>query len=91
VHSRKLVAKEKQYLYKEFGKIGVKYVKSVANFILLKPFPLAGKNVFVKLLKEGVIVRVMDEYELPDWVRVTVGLRKENKLFIEKLKKILKS
>jgi histidinol-phosphate aminotransferase len=54
------------------------------------PFPL-GENVFIKLLKEGVIVRAMNEYELPDWVRVTIGLRKENKLFIEKLKKILKS
>jgi histidinol-phosphate aminotransferase len=91
VRSQKLVAKEKQYLYKEFEKIGVKYVKSAANFILFKPFPLGGKNVFIKLLKEGVIVRAMDEYELPDWVRVTVGLHKENKLFIEKLKKILKS
>jgi histidinol-phosphate aminotransferase len=91
VCSQKLVTKEKQYLYKEFEKIGVKYVKSAANFILFKPFPLAGKNVFARLLKEGVIVRAMDEYELPDWVRVTVGLRKENKLFIEKLKKFLKS
>ncbi|MDR3196056.1 MAG: histidinol-phosphate transaminase [Endomicrobium sp.] len=89
--SQKLVAKEKLYLYKEFEKLGVKYVKSAANFILFKSFPLAGKNAFAKLLKEGVIVRAVDEYELPDWVRVTVGLHKENKLFIAKLKKIWKS
>jgi histidinol-phosphate aminotransferase len=72
-------------------KIGVKYVKSAANFILFTTFPLAGKNVFAELLKEGVIVRVMDEYELIDWGRVTIGLHKENKLFIAKLTKILKS
>jgi histidinol-phosphate aminotransferase len=90
LRTQRLVVKEKQYLYKEFEKIGVKYVKSAANFILFKPFFLTGKNVFAKLLKEGVIVRAMDEYELPEWLRVTVGLRKENKLFIREIKKILK-
>jgi histidinol-phosphate aminotransferase len=40
------------------------------------------------LLREGVIIRAMDEYELPDWARVTIGLDEENKLFIDKLKKI---
>jgi histidinol-phosphate aminotransferase len=91
VQSQKLVAKEKQYLYKEFEKLGVKYVKSAANFILFSTFPLAGKNVFAELLKGGVIVRAMDEYDLQDWVRVTIGLHKENRLFIAKLKEILKS
>ena len=41
------------------------------------------------MLKEGVIIRAMDEYQLPDWVRITVGLHEENKLFIKKLKKVL--
>ncbi|MDR2436853.1 MAG: histidinol-phosphate transaminase [Endomicrobium sp.] len=91
VRSQKLIVKEKKYLYKEFEEIGLKYIKSAANFILFKPFPLLGKNVFVKLLKEGVIVRAMDEYDLPDWIRVTVGLHKENELFVMKLKKVLKS
>ncbi|MDR1662871.1 MAG: histidinol-phosphate transaminase [Endomicrobium sp.] len=91
MHSQKLVAKERQYLYEEFEKIGVKYVKSVANFILFNSFLFMGKDIFSKLLKEGVIIRDMDEYELPNWVRVTIGLHKENKLFIEKLKKFLKS
>ena len=52
--------------------------------------PLKGKEVFEAMLKEGVIIRAMDEYELYDYVRVTVGTRKENELFLKKIKKVLK-
>ncbi|MDR2191674.1 MAG: histidinol-phosphate transaminase [Endomicrobium sp.] len=88
--SQTLIKKEKAYLYKEFENLGVKYVKSAANFILFNSSPLKGKELFAELLREGVITRAMDEYDLPDWVRVTIGLRKENELFIKKLKKVLK-
>lgn len=87
---QKLIKKEKEYIYKEFEKLGIEYIESAANFILFNVSPLKGKEFFPLLLKEGVIVRAMDEYELYDWVRVTVGLRKENEIFIKKLKKVLK-
>lgn len=86
---QKLMKKEKAYLYKEFKKLGVEYVKSAANFVLFKVSPLKGRDFFPLMLKEGVITRAMDEYELYDWVRVTVGLHKENAAFIKKLKKVL--
>ena len=41
------------------------------------------------MLCEGVIIRAMDEYELPNWLRVTIGTRKENELFLRKIKKVL--
>ncbi|MDR3275504.1 MAG: histidinol-phosphate transaminase [Endomicrobium sp.] len=91
VKSQKLVKKEKEYLYKEFNKLKIKYVKSAANFILFNSLPLKGKELFRELLNEGIVIRAMDEYELPSWVRVTAGLHKENELFIKKLKKILKT
>ena len=87
---RQAVKKGKAYLYKEFKKLGVKYVESAANFILFNVSPLKGKEFFPLMLKEGVITRAMDEYQLYDWVRVTVGLPKENEMFIKKLKKIMK-
>ncbi|MCL1971742.1 MAG: histidinol-phosphate transaminase [Endomicrobia bacterium] len=85
-----LMKKEKAYMYKEFKKLGVKYVESAGNFILFNVSPLKGKEFFPLMLKEGVITRAMDEYQLYDWVRVTVGLHKENEMFIKKLKKIIK-
>lgn len=87
---QKLMKTEKAYLYKELGKLGIEYVKSAANFVLIKVSPFKGREFFPLMLREGVITRAMDEYELYDWVRVTVGLREENKIFIKKLKKVLK-
>jgi histidinol-phosphate aminotransferase len=87
---QRLVKKEKEYMYKEFEKLGVKYLESAANFILFNVSPLKGKEFFPLMLKEGVITRAMDEYQLYDWVRVTVGLHKENEMFVKKLKKVMK-
>lgn len=89
VRGQKLIKKEKDFLYKEFKKLKIEYIPSAANFILIKTAPVKGKDCFKAMLKEGVIIRAMDEYQLPDWVRVTVGLHEENKLFIKKLKKVL--
>ena len=87
---QKFIRKEKAYLYKEFKKFGIEYIESAANFVLFNAYPFKGREIFPLMLKEGVIIRAMDEYELYDWVRVTVGLRKENEMFIKKLKKVLK-
>jgi histidinol-phosphate aminotransferase len=86
--SLELVKEGKEYLYKEFRDLEIKYIKSAGNFILFNSSPYKGKELFDALVREGVIIRAMDEYELPDWVRVTIGLGEENELFIDKLKKI---
>jgi histidinol-phosphate aminotransferase len=88
--SQKLIKEEKKYLYKELEKLKVKYINSAANFILFSSLPFRSGELFRKFLKEGVIVRSMDEYELPYYVRVTIGTHRENELFIEKLKRIHK-
>ncbi len=77
------------YLYGCFDKLGVEYVPSYGNFVLIKA-PGGGMPFYNALLKEGVIVRPVGGYGLPDYVRVTVGTEKENKRFIAALKKVLK-
>jgi histidinol-phosphate aminotransferase len=52
--------------------------------------PFGGKKIYERLLHEGVIVRAMDSYGLPDHIRITVGLPEENRRFIKALKKVLK-
>ena len=78
----------KNYLYKEFEKLQLKYLKTDANFIFVD----TGKDsqeVFQALLKQGVIIRSGDIFGYPTYIRVTVGNEKENARFIEGLKKIL--
>ena len=84
-----LVKKEKALMYKELKKLGIAFVPSAGNFILMEIKPFTGQEAFGKLLRLGVIVRGMDEYEFPNFVRVSIGLPSENRMFIEAVKKML--
>ncbi len=77
------------YLKREIGKLGLEQVQSHANFILLRVGD--GAAIFKRLLQRGVIVRPMGVYDLPDYIRVTVGTMKENSRFINELQAIIAS
>jgi histidinol-phosphate aminotransferase len=76
-----------EYLSKEIAQLGLEQVPSQANFILLRVG--SGNDVFRQLLMQGIIVRPMAAYELPKYVRVTVGTMGENRKFIDALKKVI--
>jgi histidinol-phosphate aminotransferase len=65
-----------EQLYAGFRKLGLEYVPSEGNFILVKVGDGAG--VFTRLQARGVIVRPMRSYGMPEWVRVTVGTKEQN-------------
>ena len=71
-----------------FDRLGLDYVPSVANFLTVE-LPRPGSVIFQGLLAEGVIVRPLDNYAMPDHVRVTVGLEVENTRFLEALGMVL--
>lgn len=81
---------ERKYLNQELKKLGYEVVPSVTNFILFKCAPLRGVDVFNQLLAKGILVRPVDEYGLPSYVRVTVGTRSENNEFLKQLKEVKK-
>lgn len=72
---------------REFRKLGLEYVKSSANFILVRVGE--GQRVFDEMQKLGVIVRPMGGYQLPEWIRITVGTPKENARCLSALKQVL--
>ena len=78
----------KRYLYEQMDKMGIAYILSVANFILVD----TGKDcvtIFKNMLKRGVIVRDMKQYGLKNFIRVSIGTSKENQRFIKILKEVL--
>ncbi|HXV84624.1 MAG TPA: histidinol-phosphate transaminase [Candidatus Binatia bacterium] len=77
------------YLTQEIARLGLEQVPSSANFILMRVGN--GNEVFQQLLAQGVIVRPMAVYDLPEYVRVTVGTMEENRRFIETLAKVMKA
>ncbi|MCM8801554.1 MAG: histidinol-phosphate transaminase [Candidatus Omnitrophica bacterium] len=86
--TRREILEGKRYLYKELNKLGINYIPSVANFILID-IKRDGVEFFKKMLSYGVIIRDMQQYGLKNFIRVTIGTSKENKIFIDVLKKIL--
>lgn len=74
----------KEYLYKELDKMGIKYAKTYANYIYMN-VEKNGMEVFNDLLKKGVIVRAMPG----NFIRVTIGTRDENKIFIQEFKGVV--
>jgi len=88
--SRKLVEEEKEFLYSRLRKLGLSFIPTQANFILIKIGKRAGK-IEQALLRRGIIVRGMAGYDLSEYIRVTIGTRKQNEEFLGSLQKILSS
>ncbi len=63
-------------LGEEFTKRGLEWVPSVANFLLVRVGD--GARGFAELQRQGVIVRPMKPYGMPEWLRVTVGTETQN-------------
>jgi histidinol-phosphate aminotransferase len=66
---------------------GLEFVPSFANFLLIKTGD--GDRVFRDMLKQGVIVRAMSSYKLPDWVRISIGTEAQNIRCLEVLDSVL--
>jgi histidinol-phosphate aminotransferase len=88
IKSIQLVYEGKKYLYKELDKMGLSYVPSQANFILIN-FEKDSEEVFQALLREGIIIRPGTIWDYPTFARVTIGRTEDNQRFINALKKIL--
>jgi histidinol-phosphate aminotransferase len=86
--SRKFINSGKKFLCGELDALGVEYVPSAANFILMKMGKDAPK-IYKRLLKRGVIVRNMSGWGLGECLRVTIGTMKENRKFIAELRRLV--
>jgi histidinol-phosphate aminotransferase len=79
----------RQYYYKEFNRLGLKFIESQANFVMVD----TGKDdmeVFNKLLRKGVIVRPGSLFDMPGWLRVTVGTMEQCQRFVKSLEEIIR-
>lgn len=86
--SKILVREGKEFLYAELRKLGIPFVPTQANFILIKTGEKT-KNIVLALLNKGIIVRSMEAYNLPHYIRLTIGRREENETFVRELKHVI--
>ncbi len=71
-----------------FRELGLSWIPSRGNFVAVD-LGCEAAPVFQALLREGVIVRPVANYGMPNHLRVTVGLGMENQRFLEALTKVL--
>lgn len=81
--TRVITTEGRNYLQETFQRLGLNFVPSFANFVLVEVGD--GKAAFQALMKRGVIIRDMNAYGLPSWIRVSVGTMDHNRRFVEEL------
>jgi histidinol-phosphate aminotransferase len=84
----RMIEAGRHFLYDEFKTLGVQYVPSRANFILVDVGRSAAE-IYQKLLHEGVIVRPMTPFGMETALRITVGTPEENRKLVKALRTVL--
>jgi histidinol-phosphate aminotransferase len=69
------------------SKLGLEFIPSYGNFISFKIGN--GVKMYRRMLELGVIVRPVASYNMPDYLRVSIGLESENEKFLSVLKQVL--
>ncbi|HTX21984.1 MAG TPA: histidinol-phosphate transaminase [Candidatus Aquilonibacter sp.] len=75
------------FFEREFHELKLEFVPSHANFVLVRVGD--GQMVFEAMQKQGVIVRPMGGYQLPEWIRISIGTPQENERCLGALKMAL--
>lgn len=86
--ARLLNSSERTRVAAALAAAGIEYVPSHGNFMLLRVG--SGRAVFQELLRRGVIVRPVDNYGLSAWIRVSIGLPRENDAFLGHLLEVVR-
>ncbi len=87
LETKRVTDEGRRYLETEFAALELPFVPSAANFVLVKVGD--GKALFKKLLRKGVIVRALGGYNLPEWVRISVGTMEQNRQCIAALRAVM--
>jgi histidinol-phosphate aminotransferase len=87
--TKRAIDEGRAYLHKQFSKMKIPFVPGSANFVMVNVGD--GHAIFEKLLRQGIIVRPLKGYNLPEWVRISVGTMEENKKLAEALKEVMRS
>jgi len=85
--TRRLNRRGLKFYARAFRALGLESIPSHANFVLVRVGD--GQRVFDAMQKLGVIVRPMAGYQLPEWVRISVGTPSQNRRCLDALKQAL--
>jgi len=83
--TKRVVAEGRAYLQEQFCTMQIPFVPAAANFVMVN----VGDGCAVFLLQRKIIVRPLEGYGLPEWVRISVGTMEENKKLIAAMGEVI--
>lgn len=84
------IIKTRENTKNKLNSLGFEVLPSSANFLFAKHKVLGGKELYLALKKEGVLVRHFDKERINEYIRISVGSNSEMEVFLDKTKKIVK-
>jgi histidinol-phosphate aminotransferase len=86
--TKRVIDEGRAYLHDEFAKMKIPFVPGTANFVMVNVGD--GRAIFEKLLRQGIIVRPLKGYNLPECIRISVGTMEENKKLVAAFKEVMR-
>ena len=87
--TKRVIDEGRAYLQEQFAEMRISFVPGVANFLMANVGD--GCAVFDQLLRRKIIVRPLKGYNLPEWVRISVGTMEQNKKLVAALRDMTRS
>ncbi|MDR1510367.1 MAG: histidinol-phosphate transaminase [Synergistaceae bacterium] len=84
------VIEQREYLYDRLDKLGLRYIKSEANFIFVN-FGKDAKAVEKELKNRNILVKPGKEFGFEEWLRITFGVREINDRLLGNLSEIMEN
>jgi histidinol-phosphate aminotransferase len=79
----------RQLYYTTLARLGLEYIPTVCNFIMFNTNRDSGE-IEQEYTKRGILIRSGKEFNMPTWVRVTIGTEPQNKKVLAILEEILR-
>lgn len=83
------VAENREYLKVELKKLGFSVTDSKSNFLLAGTEKISGEQLYKQLKEKKILVRHFNQDRVSNFVRITIGTKKQVDTLIEKIKEII--
>ncbi len=89
VNTIEMVRQGREYFYKELSKLGISHLPSQGFFLLIKDLPVDAPQMVEAVHQKGVIIRHMDVFDMPGYIRISIGRPQDNAKAIAALTQVL--
>jgi histidinol-phosphate aminotransferase len=87
--TKRITDEGRVYLEQQFAAMNLEFIPSAANFVLVRVGD--GAAIFKELLNRQIIVRALKGYDLPEWVRISIGTMEQNRACIAALQEVMET